>query len=112
MLNGEVLFDTKKKTILYKSNDTEQCMEMKDVSSMVSEISPITAYLKYIVRLDWPFYRIKNDHEEDHQSSVMIFRRTGGTLTSGKSGEIDENIYKISEKTCKAVYGISQQLCV
>lgn len=73
VLNGEVLFDTKKKTILYKSNDTEQCMEMKDVSSMVSEISPITAYLKYIVRLDWPFYRIKNDHEEDHQSSVMIF---------------------------------------
>lgn len=50
VLRGEVKFDNKKKTITYTAEDTGKTMELGDVSSMVSEISPITAYLKYIVR--------------------------------------------------------------
>lgn len=50
VLHGEVNFDSKKKTITYTAHDSGKTMEMGDVSSMVSEISPITAYLKYIVR--------------------------------------------------------------
>lgn len=50
VLRGEVNFDSKTKTITYTGQDTGKIMDMGDVSSMVSEISPITAYLKYIVR--------------------------------------------------------------
>ena len=45
ILKGEVTFDTKKKTIMYQSDLVSQPMEMRDVSSMVSEISPITCLL-------------------------------------------------------------------
>lgn len=50
ILKGEVLYDNKKKTILYNEEKEDYALEMSDVSSMVSEISPITAYLKYIVK--------------------------------------------------------------
>lgn len=50
ILKGEVLFDSKKKTILYKREKSNQLLEMGDASSMVAEIAPITAYLKYIVK--------------------------------------------------------------
>lgn len=49
ILKGKVSFDAKKKAIMYQGDNTSQIMEMKDVSSMVSEISPIIAYLKYII---------------------------------------------------------------
>lgn len=72
VLKGTVSFDNKKKTILYQSDDTNQLMEMKDVSSMVSEISPITAYLKYIVDADCRPIRRRAGGENCHPS-VMIF---------------------------------------
>lgn len=50
ILKGEVLYDNKKKTIIYNEENEDYALEMSDVSSMVSEISPITAYLKYIVK--------------------------------------------------------------
>lgn len=50
ILKGKVVFDNKKKTITYNGENTDYSLEMSDVSSMVSEISPITAYLKYIVK--------------------------------------------------------------
>lgn len=49
ILNGKVEFDSRNKTITYQGNNVDQALEMNDVSSMVSEISPIVAYLKYIV---------------------------------------------------------------
>lgn len=49
ILNGKVEFDSGKKAITYQGKNVEQALEMKDVSSMVSEISPIVAYLKYVV---------------------------------------------------------------
>lgn len=50
ILKGNVTFDSKRKTIMYHPVGTELNLEMSDVSSMVSEISPITAFLKYIIR--------------------------------------------------------------
>lgn len=50
ILKGEVKFDSRKKTLLYQGKVKEHSFEMNDVSSMISEISPIVAYLKYIVR--------------------------------------------------------------
>lgn len=49
ILNGRVEFDNKKKALTYTGHGENPTMEMSDVSSMVSELSPITAYLKYIV---------------------------------------------------------------
>lgn len=73
VLKGSVSFDNKKKTILYQSDDTNQLMEMKDVSSMVSEISPITAYLKYIINTNFRLIRRKRAGGENNKPSVMIF---------------------------------------
>ena len=42
-------FDKKSKAILYRSFEDKVQLEMRDTSSMVSEISPITAFLKYII---------------------------------------------------------------
>ena len=50
ILKGEVKFDSRKKALIYQGKTMEHSFEMNDVSSMVSEISPIVAYLKYIVR--------------------------------------------------------------
>ena len=50
ILKGEVKFDSRKKTLLYQGKVKGHSFEMNDVSSMISEISPIVAYLKYIVR--------------------------------------------------------------
>ncbi len=50
ILNGEVKFDSRQKALTYHGKTMEHASEMNDVSSMVSEISPIVAYLKYIVR--------------------------------------------------------------
>lgn len=49
VLKGSVIYDKKSKSIVYKPFDTELSLEMRDTSSMVSEISPITAFLKYII---------------------------------------------------------------
>lgn len=49
VLKGEVSFDKKSKAILYRSFEDKVQLEMRDTSSMVSEISPITAFLKYII---------------------------------------------------------------
>lgn len=49
ILKGEVAYNKKSKAIIYKPYHSDLQMEMRDTSSMVSEISPITAFLKYIV---------------------------------------------------------------
>lgn len=49
ILHGQVLFDMKKKALLYHNFRTGDDIEMNDASSMVAEISPITAFFKYIV---------------------------------------------------------------
>ena len=42
-------FDFNRKTILYHPAGTDLSLEMNDASSMVSEIAPIIAFLKYII---------------------------------------------------------------
>jgi predicted ATP-dependent endonuclease of OLD family len=49
ILKGEITFDNTKKTLLYKPLNTDLKLEMNAVSSMVSEISPIVAFFKYIL---------------------------------------------------------------
>ncbi len=49
VLKGKVIFDKGKNALLYKPQNMEANFEMTEVSSMVSEISPIVAFLKYIL---------------------------------------------------------------
>lgn len=73
ILNGEVHFDHDKKIITYKGNDMDQFMEMKDVSSMVSEIAPITAYLKYIINNDCEISSSDLGNANGKKSASIIF---------------------------------------
>ena len=49
ILQGKVAFDKNKNALLYKPVNVEDVFQMTEVSSMVSEISPIVAFLKYIL---------------------------------------------------------------
>lgn len=48
ILQGVVEFDNKSKKILFSPNETSLKLDLSATSSMVSEISPIVSYLKYI----------------------------------------------------------------
>lgn len=72
ILKGEVTFDNKKKEILYHGNGVEENLEMRDVSSMVSEISPITAYLKYVVT-NFVAGPIKYRNQKEWKPEAVIF---------------------------------------
>lgn len=49
ILHGTVSFNRSRSTLVYTPSDIPHEFEMTEVSSMVSEISPIVAFLKYIV---------------------------------------------------------------
>lgn len=49
ILKGRVTFDSTTNSLVYQPNNVEAHYEMTEVSSMVSEISPIVAFLKYIL---------------------------------------------------------------
>lgn len=51
ILKGKVTFDKNKNALLYSPNNINASFEMTEVSSMVSEVSPIVAFLKYIVSM-------------------------------------------------------------
>lgn len=50
ILKGKVTFDKNKNALMYEPDNIDVSYEMTEVSSMVSEISPIVAFLKYIIR--------------------------------------------------------------
>ena len=47
-MQGVVEFDNKSKRLLFTLNKTSLKLDLSATSSMVSEISPIVSYLKYI----------------------------------------------------------------
>ncbi len=49
LLNGKVIFNQETKKIEYVENKTNLRLDLSETSSMVSEISPIVAYLKYVI---------------------------------------------------------------
>ncbi len=49
ILHGKVRFNRTSGTLVYVPSDIDHEFEMTEVSSMVSEISPIVAFLKYII---------------------------------------------------------------
>lgn len=49
ILKGKVEFETKTKRLLYRPNKLKLTLDLSATSSMVSEISPIVSYLKYVL---------------------------------------------------------------
>ncbi|MFA8393778.1 AAA family ATPase [Burkholderia ubonensis] len=49
ILKGKVEFETKTKRLLYKPDKIDLTLDLSATSSMVSEISPIVTYLKYVL---------------------------------------------------------------
>jgi predicted ATPase len=50
VLKGSVEFDTKTKTLFYHGENLNHRLELAYTSSMVSELSPLVAFLKYILK--------------------------------------------------------------
>ena len=57
ILKGKVTFDKNKNALMYKPDNINALYEMTEVSSMVSEVSPIVAFLKYIIASSYKKYR-------------------------------------------------------
>ena len=51
ILHGRVRFNRSRNTLVYSPEGVDHEFEMTEVSSMVSEISPIVAFLKYIIAI-------------------------------------------------------------
>ena len=49
ILLGQVTFDSRRNSLMYAPNNMDAQFTMAEVSSMVSEVSPIVAFLKYII---------------------------------------------------------------
>ncbi len=49
ILKGEVEFDSDRKQLMFTPNNTDLRLELSSTSSMVSELSPIVAYLRYVL---------------------------------------------------------------
>ncbi len=64
ILGGHVLFDKNKNSLMYAPKDMDAQFSMTEVSSMVSEVSPIVAFLKYIVA---------NRKDVNSESRVILF---------------------------------------
>ena len=60
ILHGKVSFNRHRNTLVYTPEGIEHEFEMTEVSSMVSEVSPIVAFLKYIVSSASYRYRSKD----------------------------------------------------
>jgi predicted ATPase len=61
ILQGQVIFDERTKKLFYKSAQTGLELDVSLASSMVSEISPIVAYLKYIIAFQVPLRRYNQE---------------------------------------------------
>lgn len=78
LLQGSVEFDTKTKRLIYSPRNTSIKLDLSYTSSMVSELSPIVAYLRYVLVDDddtpdfmKPFY-FKMPKAKDSQHIIFI----------------------------------------
>lgn len=102
ILDGEIVFDPSKNILLYKQDGTNHYLEMMEASSMVAEISPITAFIKYILGTERDYYwREKKDWNNQkvflfieepeahlHPSNQVKFMQSLIEMLDGKIGLI------------------------
>ncbi|MDD2759890.1 MAG: AAA family ATPase [Methylomonas sp.] len=49
ILQGKISFDNVQKRLLYNPNNTELNLDLSNTSSMVAEVAPLTAFLKFVI---------------------------------------------------------------
>ncbi|MBT3207833.1 MAG: AAA family ATPase [Bacteroidetes bacterium] len=74
ILDGEVIFNSDTKKIEFIEKKTKLKLDLSETSSMVSEISPIVAYLKYII----------NESDEKNDYGSFIYKTSSADYTNSK----------------------------
>ncbi len=72
ILKGSVEFDSKHKQLMFKPDNTDLELELSSTSSMVSELSPIVSYLRYVLNSSPKRNFFKRELSKDAKSLVFI----------------------------------------
>ena len=98
VLKGDVLYDKKSKAIVYKPFGSQLQLEMRDTSSMVSEISPITAFLKYVVEKGIDVRVRRAIGSEDKPQSVIFIEEPEAHLHPSNQVSLIKAFVKLAEQ--------------
>lgn len=72
ILQGEVIYDNQTKKINYKPTNTDLILGLSEVSSMVSEISPMVIFFKHILNFKYTTKRGKNGHLSNKKYDIIF----------------------------------------
>lgn len=72
ILQGRILFDSVSKKIVFKQDNIDNELDLSVSSSMISEIAPIVAYLKYIMQ-DMQYEYARKSKKIQVQRKTLIF---------------------------------------
>lgn len=103
ILKGTVSFDKKRKSLMYQSELMEQALEMNDTSSMVSEISPITAYLKYIIRNDSEWWETDQKKMSSSPAEIIFIEEPEAHLHPANQVALMKIFAKLAKTNVKLV---------
>lgn len=92
ILKGKVTFDRTKNALMYKPQNVDAYFEMTEVSSMVSEISPIVAFLKYIL-----------SNREKRRKTVLFIEEPEAHLHPGNQIALVEVFTKLINANVKLI---------
>ena len=95
ILKGRVSFDTGKNALIYRPGNLDADFEMTEVSSMVSEITPVVAFLKFIIK--------KQDEETDIKKPVLFIEEPEAHLHPQNQIALMEVFAKLIQSGVKLV---------
>ncbi|MCL2253542.1 MAG: ATP-binding protein [Lachnospiraceae bacterium] len=96
ILKGKITFDQKNNSLLYKPNNLRASFEMTEVSSMVSEISPVVAFLKFILSQ-------KNVPRRRGQKSILFIEEPEAHLHPDNQVALIEIFAKLVKSNVKLI---------
>lgn len=108
ILKGEILIDRKDSALLYKNQDNLQ-FRMTEVSSMVSEIAPIVAFLKFIINArrnrvlyidNRFFYNVKNNNGQ----TIIFIEEPEAHLHPSNQIKLIEILTQLLQKNVKIIF--------
>lgn len=95
ILKGKVSFDTSKNALIYRPVNVDADFEMTEVSSMVSEITPVVAFLKFIIK--------KENREEDKRKPVLFIEEPEAHLHPQNQIALMEIFAKLIQNNVKLI---------